>query len=158
MRDWEIIINTVPDSGHSRRFTIHGISAITGRKAKDLSAVKHNRIVVACDLLKKLDEFRNFQANWGTYNEKAVKSVSCDQAEAFVSYFAFRQPHVHCHVYPTAGGDIGLDWELNGNDYSVLFSDAGIELLTGDESDEPELCADVFELLGKLETKGFHGL
>lgn len=120
------------------------------------------RLVVAYECIVKLEKLKSYGANWGGNKEKAVNSQACDQAMNFISFFAFWRPHVSLHVYPTAGGEIGLDWECEGKDYSVLFSGSGSEVLLlideNDDHDVEKTFADNMELLGELKVLGFDGI
>jgi hypothetical protein len=81
------------------------------------------------DLINKIERFRLYRDNWGTYNEKAVKGVACDRARNFVAQFAFFKPLVRLDVYPTSGGDIGVEWKEDKRDYAAIFSEKDFRLL-----------------------------
>jgi hypothetical protein len=115
------------------------------------------------ELLKTLDKLRGYSDNWGTYGEKAVKRAACDQAENFINNFGFWKPTVKLQVYPTAGGDIGIDWKLDSKDFAAVFSESEVTLLIDDDNDT---CDDLVEhkfqafadLWSALKSHGFSGV
>jgi hypothetical protein len=91
------------------------------------------QVVCAWRLIKKLDELRDYKTNWGTQNEPPVSKKACDRAEHFVSYFSFSHPMLRLHIYPTPGGDVAIDWKLDGKAHTAIFEETEICLLSDDD-------------------------
>jgi hypothetical protein len=118
-------------------------------------------VLAAANLLNLVEKFRSYGDNWGTYGEKAIKSSACDQSQHFISNFAFWKPTVSLHVYPTAGGDIGIDWDLGSQSFTAIFTGAEVRFLTDTENatdmDEIEYQTEG-ALLSALKLDGFEGV
>ena len=119
------------------------------------------QVLAAYNLIESVEKFRGYGENWGTYGEKAVKSFACDQAIAFISVSTFLKPTVSLHVYPTSGGNIGIDWDLDSQSFTAVFTGAEVRFLidngTPEEMVEQEYQAQA-DLLNALKLYGFSGV
>ncbi|HEY9871762.1 MAG TPA: hypothetical protein V6D08_21575 [Candidatus Obscuribacterales bacterium] len=97
------------------------------------------RVMETAGLLERIEKFRTYGANWGTYNEAAVKPRACDRAAYFLSVFAFKHPLLALHVYPTSAGNIGIEWDWSGEEVAAIFSDTEITLLRDNGKEMKEL-------------------
>jgi hypothetical protein len=121
------------------------------------------KVMAAYALIERVRKFRSYGDNWGTYNERAVCESACDQAEHFISNFAFWKPTVKLHVYPTSGGDIGIDWRRGDTAFTAIFTGSDVQLLIDDDSSDSEDMQEYtypgeVHLLYSLRSRGFEGV
>lgn len=89
-----------------------------------IKSLKSSKVVE--DQLEKLKKFSDYGENWDTYQSKPVNKVSCDRCRLFLIHLnnADRKAK-SINVYPTANGDIGVEYKIHNTKYCIFFEKEG---------------------------------